>query len=372
MNRIYLTIICALALTLSLTAVAQVPAGTPAPAAEDHFASLYSGAAGKYAWSNWKGSFKKWQKQFRASLEETLGVAKIKKELKDFKPSAFRVDSEDVGYAFRERWEIWTEPDVLLPIVILRPKELAGPCGLVITPHGHSKNTELYAGVYWNEDDRSLAEDGERDIAVQAAKEGFIAIAPTARAFGKTRTKADLTADATSSCHDYMLQDLLVGRTPVGDRVWDIMKIIDWSLENLPVDPDKVIVSGHSGGGTATIYAGAIDTRIAICIPSGSFSSYEASIGSIRHCECNYIPGMLNLGNMGDLAGLVAGRNLCIIQGKTDGIFPIEGAREEFRKTEEIFRAAGKGRCALAEGDGGHRYYKEPAWKFIHACLGDR
>ena len=340
------------------------------PTAEEHFSALYSGAEGRYVWRNWKGSFRKWQKQFRSELEETLGVTRMKEEMKDFTPEARKIDSEDVGYAIRERWEIRTEPDVVLPIMILRPKEIKGKTPLMITPHGHSKNTELYAGVYWNDSDRSLAEDGERNIAVQAAKEGFIAIAPTARAFGKTRTKADLAADATSSCHDYMLQDLLVGRTPVGERVWDIMKIIDWACEALPVDPSRIVVSGHSGGGTATIYAGAIDTRIALCMPSGSFSSYEASIGSIRHCECNYIPGMLNLGNMGDLAGLVAGRHLCIIQGKDDNIFPIEGAREEFKKTEEIFKAAGKGACALAVGDGGHRYYKTPAWEFIHAHLG--
>ena len=336
---------------------------------EDHFASLYSGAEGRYAWRGWKGSFRKWQKDFRVELEETLGITRISKELKDFKPEAVQVDSEDLGTFTRERWEIWTEPDVLLPIVILRPKDIQGKVGLMITPHGHSKNTELYAGVYWNEDDRSLAEDGERNIAVQAVNEGFLAITPTARAFGKTRTKAGLESDATSSCREYMLQDLLVGRTPVGDRVWDIMKIIDWALATQPVDPERIVVSGHSGGGTATLYAGAVDTRIAVCMPSGAFSSYEKSIGTIKHCECNYLPGIMNLGNMGDVAGLLAGRNLCIIQGKKDGIFPIDGAREEFAKTEEIFRAAGKGSCALAEGDGGHRYYKDPAWKFIHSCL---
>ena len=64
---------------------------------------------------------------------------------------------------------------------------------------------------------------------------------------------------------------------------------------------------------------------------------------------------MLDLGNMGDVAGLLARRHICIIQGKDDGIFPIDGARSEFKKTEAIFRAAGKGASALAVGDGGHR-----------------
>ena len=364
MNR-FLSLLCVSLCFISFSAGAQ----DDYPTAERHFDALYSNADGQYAWRGWKGSFRKWQKNFRTELEEVLGIDRISRELKGFKPEAVRIDSEDLGSFTRERWEIRTEPDVLLPMIILRPKELKGRTGLMITPHGHSRNTELYAGVYWDEEDRSLAEDGERDIALQAVREGFIAIAPTARAFGKTRTAPDLAADATSSCHDYMLHDLLVGRTPVGDRVWDIMKIIDWSLENLPVDQGRIVVSGHSGGGTATLYAGAVDQRIVLCMPSGSFSSYEASIGTIRHCECNYLPGMMNLGNMGDVAGLLAGRYLCIIQGKDDSIFPLEGARQEFEKTKEIFQAAGKGKCELAVGNGGHRYYKEPAWRFLHACL---
>ena len=364
MNR-FRSLLCASLCLISISAGAQ----NDYPRTEDHFNALYSRADGQYAWRGWKGSFRKWQKNFRSDLEKVLGIDRIREDLKGFKPEAVQIDIEDLGSFTRERWEIRTEPDVLLPMIILRPKELKGTTGLMITPHGHSKNTELYAGVYWNEDDRSLAEDGERNIAVQAVQEGFIAIAPTARAFGKTRTALDLAADATSSCHDYMLHDLLVGRTPVGDRVWDIMKIIDWALDSLPVDPAKIVVSGHSGGGTATLYAGAVDQRIVLCMPSGAFSSYEASIGTIRHCECNYLPGMMNLGNMGDVAGLLAGRYLCIIQGKGDTIFPLEGARQEFEKTKEIFAAAGKGKCELAVGDGGHRYYKEPAWRFLHSVL---
>lgn len=360
--------LAAVALLAAPELQAQVP-DSGYPTTEKHFEAMYAGADGRFVWSRWNGSFKKWQKQFRSALEEALGLPRMEAGMKGFKPSAHRLDSEDMGTYLRERWEIYTEPDVLLPIMILIPKDLEGKAGLMITPHGHSKNTELYAGVYLDENDRQLAEDGERNIALQAVNEGFIAIAPTARAFGKTRTKSGIDSDATSSCHEYMLHDIMVGRTPVGERVWDIMRMIDWALESLPVDPDRIVVSGHSGGGTATLYAGAVDTRIAICMPSGAFSSYEKSILAMPHCECNYIPGILNLGNMGDVAGLIAGRNLCIIQGKDDGIFPIDGAREEFAKTEVIFKAAGKGKCSLAVGDGGHRYYKTPAWEFIHSCL---
>ena len=268
-----------------------------------HLHTMYAEAERRYAFEKYKPArWKKWQKQLRAELGQTLGLDVIARNCRGFKPTARQLDCEDLGWCTRERWEIRTEPDVLLPFIVMRPAGLQGKVPLMITPHGHGKNTESYAGVYHNESERASGEEGERNVAVQAARHGFIAIAPTARGFGKTRNAKDLAADATSSCRDLMLRDALVGRTPVGDRVWDIMRLIDWALENLPVDGKNIIVSGNSGGGTATFYAGAMDTRISQSLPASAFSSYEESIGLIEHCACNYIPGVLRLGDMGDLA----------------------------------------------------------------------
>ncbi len=337
-----------------------------------HLMNMYGNAGMKYAFDKQKTArWKKWQKQLRAELSRTLGLDVIEKACEGFKPTASRTDSEDLGWCTRERWMIQTEPDILLPIVIMRPKGLDGrKVPLMITPHGHGKNTESYAGVYHSEKERAQGEEGERNVAVQAAQHGFIAIAPTARGFGKTRNEKDLKDDKTSSCQDLMLRDALVGRTPVGDRVWDIMKIIDWALENLPVDGKNIIVSGNSGGGTATFYAGAMDTRISQSLPASAFCGYEESIGLIVHCACNYVPGVMRLGDMGDIAGLTAPRAFCAINGVKDNIFPIEGARRTFETVRKVYEAAGvPENCALYEGPEGHRYYKDGAWEFILSHL---
>lgn len=338
---------------------------------DDHLSVMYSQAEMKYDFDKYNpAKWKKWQKAFRAELWNTLGLDVIERGAKGFVPEARQKDSEDLGYCTRERWEIRTEPDVILPIVIMRPKNLTGKVPLMITPHGHGKNTESYAGVYHNEDERKSGEEGERNVAVQAAQHGFIAIAPTARGFGQTRNAEGLKNDATSSCEDLMHRDALVGRTPVGDRVWDIMKIIDWALVNLPVDGKNIIVSGNSGGGTATFYAGAIDTRISISLPASAFSDYEPSIGHIKHCACNYIPGIMKLGDMGDIGALTAPRAFCPINGISDGIFPIDGARHSFETVKKVYEAAGvPENCELYVGSEGHRYYKAGAWAFIEKHL---
>lgn len=224
----------------------------------------------------------------------------------------------------------------------------------------------MYAGIYHDEQERESGENGERNVAVQAVKEGYFAIAPTTRGFGATRTPEDLKKDAGSSCRTLLMQDILVGRTPIGDRVWDVSKLIDWALKTLPIDPKKIVVTGNSGGGTVTLFAAACDTRISAAIPSSYFCTFTGSIGSLYHCDCNYVPGIMQLGEMADVAGLIAPRPFCAVQGKLDNIFPIEESRKAFDHLKQIYTVAGvPGNCELYVGDEGHRYYKAGVWPFV-------
>ena len=335
--------------------------------APDYFNELYNNAEMRYAFKgSSKDDFTAWQKEFRPRLMEKLGVTKIARQLEGFVPTTEKLDSEDLEYARRERWVIWTEPNVPLPFIIMFPKEVRERYTLVISPHGHDKNTEAYAGVYHSAEEEKENLDGEYDISVQAVKRGCIAIAPTTRGFGKTRTPQDIEKDVTSSCRTLMLHDLLVGRTPIGDRVWDVMKLIDWSLEELPVDPAKIVVYGNSGGGTVTLFAGACDERIAASIPSSYFCTFTGSIGSLSHCECNYLPGILEYGEMAEIAGLTAPRLFCAVNGRYDQIFPAEESEKAFAHLQEIYKAAGvPDNCELYFGEGGHRVYRDGAHDFL-------
>lgn len=334
---------------------------------QQHFERQYDAAAMKFAFTgkNIK-DVDAWKKAFLPKLKTALGLDKIEWQLSGYVPTAERKDSEDIGYCVREHWIIWTEPSVPLPVVILFPKNLSGKVPLVITPHGHGKNTEQYAGIYPSVEEQQYAEKTDRNVAVQSVKEGYLTIAPTTRAFGETRTEYDKKENVSFSCRNQLMKDLLVGRTPIGDRVWDMSKIIDWAIKNLPVDEKRIAITGNSGGGTVSLFAAACDPRISVAVPSSYFCTFQGSIGSISHCDCNYIPGILNLGEMSDVAGLVSPRPFCAVNGIQDNIFPIDETRKAFAHLQQIYAAAGLPMNAeLYEGDGGHRYYKDGAWPFI-------
>ena len=320
----------------------------------------------KYAFEDYKGSHNSWHRKFYKDLEALLGLDRLGDIYKDFVPYAEQLDCEDLGDITRERWQVWTEPTMVIPFVLLRPKGEINNRPLIITPQGHDKNPEIYSGIYTDDNEREYIIKADKDLALQAARRGFIAINPTTRGFGKTRHPDDIKADAKNSCRYYHLRGLIAGRTLIGDRVWDVMKIIDWALANLPVDKNRIVVSGNSGGGTVSLYAGAMDRRISLCVPSSAFSSFAASIGTISHCHCNHLPGIMHLCEMGDIAGLVAPRKLLIINGVKDRIFPIDAARSEFETVKSVYEAFGAGdNCEMFEGHEGHRYYMAGLWDFL-------
>jgi dienelactone hydrolase len=314
-----------------------------------------------------KSDFNKWHKALLPRLRQALGLDKIESQLPNYIPKTERKAIEQRENFTLERWIIWTEPGIPLPLVVLIPKNKTGKLPLIIATHGHGKNADLYDGIYPKVVETETAEQTEISIAVQAVSQGYIAIAPTMRAFGSTRTEFDKNNNNSFSCHNQLMHDILVGRTPIGDRIWDMSKVLDWALQQFPVDVNKVAITGNSGGGTVSLFTAACDPRINVAAPSSYFCTFEGSIGSIPHCDCNYIPGILNLGEMSNIAGLIAPRPLCVINGKEDTIFPIEETRKAFTHLKTIYAAAGvPDDVTLYEGNEGHKYYKEGSWPFIN------
>ena len=365
---------------------------------ETHLNALYENVSGTYAFrASDPDGLSAWQAAFRPKLREALGLDNMASDLSGYVPKAQRLESTDLGSHVRERWYLWVEPTVPLPFYLLLPKGVkcgdagtytgvatgadAGTGGidrdealpLVLVPHGHN-HPHIYVGISRDAAEEAHMMEGERDIARQAAaEEGYIVIAPTTRAFGETRTAKDIEADKVHSCRDQLVHDLLLGRTPIGERVWDTSRLIDWAVANLPIDADRIAITGNSGGGTISVFASACDTRIALSMPGCYFCTFVGSIGTIHHCECNYVPGLLRLGEMYDVAGLIAPRPFCAIAGRHDPIFPIDHVHAAFDRLNAVYEVAGAGdKCELAVGEGGHRFFKTPAWDFVRRHFGAR
>jgi hypothetical protein len=70
---------------------------------------------------------------------------------------------------------------------------------------------------------------------------------------------------------------------------------------------------------------------------------------------------------MQDLACLIAPRNILVIAGKEDEIFPIEGVRKGFETVKKIYEKENvEDNCRLVETPKGHWWCEDIVWNAIN------
>ena len=159
---------------------------------------------------------------------------------------------------------------------------------------------------------------------------------------------------------------LMLGRTIIGERMWDISRAIDVMKNFDKVDTDKILITGNSGGGTISYYSACVDERIKLSAPSCAFCTYPASIMDLFHCSCNFIPRAYEFFDMQDLSALVAPRRLAIISGVSDAIFPFYGVEKGYETVKAVFERAGvKENCSLTVTPNAHRWCEDIVWDKI-------
>ena len=303
--------------------------------------------------------FEEWRSRVRTKLTELLGLP-LERCSQDLE-IVYQEETEDYT---EYRFTVQTEPGYYVPCHLLIPHGCERPIPLTLCLSGHGGGMHIALGRAKTEkDEKSLAEWHHRAMGPRAIREGRCALIIEARNFGESSLEGYGT-----SCTEAGKIAILMGRTIIGERVWDAMRILDAVEERFAeVDMTDIVCTGNSGGGTATYYLACMDERITAAAPSCSICTYEASIAAMPHCMCNHIPGIRKYFEMGDLAGLIVPRKLVIAAGQEDAIFPIDGTKENFEQIQKIYEAAGvPENCALVVGEKGHLNYADLLWAKLH------
>jgi len=311
--------------------------------------------------------FEEWRRKVDAKLREIIGDFPRKTSLN------LRVEYERENELFWEKRFIFTsEAEADVPCHLLVPKEGKGPFPLIVCLQGHTKGMHLSLGRSRDDEDEQSIRRGDRDFAVQAVHQGYAALALEQRCFGERADRREKKfRHIPGTCHHAAMTALLLGRTMIGERVWDVSRAIDAISEFPEIDKERIGCMGNSGGGTITYFAACLEPRIKAIMPSCYVCTFRESIGKIDHCECNYIPGFLKYFDLPDLACLIAPRPLVVVAGRQDEIFPIEGVKEAFDKISQIYEKVGApDKCRLVIGEGGHRFYAEIAWPIFRKITG--
>ena len=313
---------------------------------------------------NPENNYEEWKKQIKDKFYELTGLNRIAKNATS--EVNFKIESEvDKGDYRQIRFYFDSEIGETVPCYILIPKGEKKKYPVAIVLQGHS--TGFHFSIGENKYGVSQEEVDRRAFGVQAVKNGYIALAIEQRGMGERKPTTDLRWRDVA-CRYQSLVALSIGRTLIGERVWDVMRAIDILPNFKEADTDKIFITGNSGGGTTSYYAACCDERIKLCVPSCSFCSYRESILDVIHCNCNYIPSSYLYFDIQDLSCLLAPRNFIAVTGKGDEIFPLDGARRAFATAKEIYKLNGaQDKCQLIETPREHWWCKDIVWNAINA-----
>ena len=113
-------------------------------------------------------------------------------------------------------------------------------------------------------------------------------------------------------------EPLVAGGAIVGHEVWDIMRGVDY-LETRPdIDATRLAVTGASGGGLQTFYAGAVDERFDAVMPAVALWPMSELAVNFYYSKDNWVPGISQMGGMGSLIAVTAPRAMLIMNVDAD------------------------------------------------------
>lgn len=244
--------------------------------------------------------------------DKANGIKTIKEQLK------FNQTYYDISYFV-------SYDKVKIPLYVIYPpnfnKSKRYPCIIIFSGHGSANQAAFDITSY------------QKGCGMRLSKNGFLVYVMENRGMGKLSYLGNhLRIDAIAR---------ITGGTWYGEIITDALYLI----ENLHLEPNIDVsligVAGVSTGGSISMIVASIDERIAVTYIQGFLGSFRSSFG-IRgtHCLCGHIPGILNIGDMSDIASFIAPRPVLFVNGSKDSFF-FNDAKMAFNKIKTFYKNMG-------------------------------
>ena len=223
----------------------------------------------------------------------------------------------------------------------------AGPFPGVIVSSGHSRTAKTA--------------DYNQRFGIILAKHGIVALCYDP--IGQGERSQMLTSSGeprysgTTSEHFLVgTGSILVGRNTATYRIWDAMRAIDYLQSRSDVDPNRIGMTGCSGGGTLTSYVMALDERVFCAAPACYLTTFTRLLETIgpQDAEQNLF-GQVLLGIDHPDYVIARAPKPTLISSTTGDFFDISGSWDNFRQSKALYARLGfSERVDMVEAEGTH------------------
>lgn len=308
---------------------------------------------------------RRWQQGFAARLRELLGP---------FDPpvrwEAVTEDTAEFEDHRREALLLRAEGCRDLPVYLLVPRKFPGKRPGVLALHGHGAfGYDPVAGIGGTPERRGEIEKARYDYGLQLVRRGYAVAVPCFTPFG--RRLGDRAAyRGEDPCAVTFVRMQLFGKLLIAENLRDAF----WSLELLSrherVDPARLGCVGLSYGGRMTMLAAALSPKIRVAVISGALNLMQERVQGRYSCGAQVIPGLLEWGDVPEIASLIAPRPCLWEVGRRDALIVKEWigpALERMRRAWQAYDAAAA--LAVDSFDGGHQWNGTAAYPLLARVL---
>lgn len=165
------------------------------------------------------------------------------------------------------------------------------------------------------------------------------------------------------------------GYTSAGVECWNGVRGIDYLVSRADVDPQRIGVTGISGGGAATFWIAAADERVAVAVPVSGMADLQSYVGNRvinGHCDCMFMHNTFAW-PWTRIATLIAPRPMLFVNSDADPIFPMDANDRISNRLERLYSLYGAGdQVDAVVSIGGHAYRKDirqAVYRFLNTHL---
>lgn len=241
-----------------------------------------------------------------------------------------------------------SQPGFYVTSSLFIPEGLRGKAPAVIYVSGHT--TDGYRSEVYQHKILNLVKKGFIVFAFDPVGQG------ERLEYYDPQTGASAVGSPTSEHSTPGVQALIAGSSQARFMIWDGIRAVDYLLARDEVDPQRIGLTGRSGGGTQTALISAFDERIHASAPEAYITNFTRLLQSIgpQDAEQNLPGGILHGIDHADLLAIRVPKPTLLIA-TTEDFFSIQGARETAKEVSEIYHVFGEdGNFGMVEDGGGH------------------
>jgi dienelactone hydrolase len=243
-------------------------------------------------------------------------------------------------------------PGYFVTAALFIPENLKGRAPAILNPIGHST--------------LSFRRDIYQHTIINLVKKGFIVLTYDQIGQGERLQYYEAASGksrfGSTQEHSYPgAQCFISGYSPARYFIWDGIRGIDVLLSRQEVDPDRLGITGLSGGGTSTAFIGAMDDRILAAAPECFITNFNYLFRSQgpQDAEQNLFHMIYHGLDHPDLIEARAPKPT-LISSTTRDFFSIQGARETFQEAGKVFSTLGAaGNLKMTEEDHVHGFTRK-------------